>query len=40
MNIEIQNCNNIDTGTISLAENKLNIRFAANGTGKSTIDGA
>jgi len=37
MNIEIQNCNNIDTGTISLAENKLNIRFAANGTGKSTI---
>ena len=37
MNIEIKNCNNIDSGNISLVENKLNIKFAPNGTGKSTI---
>lgn len=37
MNIEIKNCNNIDIATISIAENKLNIKFAPNGTGKSTI---
>lgn len=37
MNIEIKNCNNIDSGNITLAENKLNIKFSPNGTGKSTI---
>ncbi len=37
MNIEIKNCNNVDSANISLAENKLNIKFAPNGTGKSTI---
>ncbi|MBC8524494.1 MAG: AAA family ATPase [Nitrospira sp.] len=37
MNIEIHNCNNIDTATISIAGSKLNIKFAPNGTGKSTI---
>ncbi|TLU84904.1 MAG: AAA family ATPase [Chlorobium sp.] len=37
MNIEIKNCNNIDTATISLTEKKLNIKFGPNGTGKSTI---
>lgn len=37
MNIEIKNCNNIDSATISIVENKLNIKFAPNGTGKSTI---
>jgi ABC-type Mn2+/Zn2+ transport system ATPase subunit len=35
--IEIKNCNNIDLAKISLAEGKLNIKFAPNGTGKSTI---
>jgi energy-coupling factor transporter ATP-binding protein EcfA2 len=35
--IEINNCNNIDAATISLAQGKLNIKFAPNGTGKSTI---
>lgn len=35
--IGIKNCNNIDSATISLAEQKLNIKFAPNGTGKSTI---
>jgi energy-coupling factor transporter ATP-binding protein EcfA2 len=37
MNIEIKNCNNIDSGKTSLVKNKLNIKFAPNGTGKSTI---
>ncbi|PTQ77575.1 AAA domain-containing protein [Nitrosomonas oligotropha] len=35
--IEIKNCNNIDFAVISLEERKLNIKFAPNGTGKSTI---
>jgi len=35
--IEIRNCNNIDLAVISLEEQKLNIKFAPNGTGKSTI---
>lgn len=35
--IEVKNCNNIDLAVISLAEQKLNIKFAPNGTGKSTI---
>lgn len=37
MNIEIKHCNNIDSAKIVLAEHKLNIKFAPNGTGKSTI---
>ena len=35
--VEVKNCNNFDTAKITLAENKLNIKFAPNGTGKSTI---
>jgi wobble nucleotide-excising tRNase len=35
--IEIKNCNNLDFAAISLALQKLNIKFAPNGTGKSTI---
>lgn len=35
--IEIKNCNNIDSAVILLAQRKLNIKFAPNGTGKSTI---
>ena len=35
--IEVQNCNNLDSAIISLAQHKLNIKFAPNGTGKSTI---
>lgn len=38
--IEISCCNNIDNARISLSENKLNIKFAPNGTGKSTISRA
>lgn len=37
MNIEIKNCNNIDSAAISISKGKLNIKFAPNGTGKSTI---
>lgn len=35
--VEIKNCNNIDAAIISIAQQKLNIKFAPNGTGKSTI---
>ena len=34
---EINNCNNITSATISLRKNHLNIRYAMNGAGKSTI---
>lgn len=37
IHIEVKNCNNLDSAVISLAEQKLNIKFAPNGTGKSTI---
>ncbi len=37
MNIKIKHSNNIDSANITLFENKLNIKFAPNGTGKSTI---
>lgn len=37
MIIEINSCNNIKNCKLQLKENELNIRFAQNGTGKSTI---
>lgn len=37
MEIEIRNCNNVDSARISLAEGMLNIKYAPNGSGKSTI---
>lgn len=37
MELEIQNCNNIDNGRITISENRLNIKYAINGTGKSSI---
>ena len=37
MEIEIHNCNNIDFGKIEIIEDKLNIKYAINGTGKSTL---
>lgn len=37
MIINIQNCNNVDQGAIELKEGLLNIKYAINGTGKSTI---
>lgn len=40
MDVEISYCNNINKSCITLSENKLNIKFAPNGTGKSTISRA
>jgi ABC-type dipeptide/oligopeptide/nickel transport system ATPase subunit len=40
MEIEIRNCNNIDNGRVTIAEGFLNIKYAINGTGKSTISKA
>ncbi len=40
MDILVENCNNIDNGIITLKENRLNIKYAINGTGKSTISKA
>lgn len=36
-NIVIKNCNNIKEASIVIEEGNLNIKFAMNGTGKSTI---
>lgn len=38
--IKINSCNNIDNGEISIQNNHLNIKYAFNGTGKSTISTA
>lgn len=35
--INMKYCNNIDEGIIKINENRLNIKYAMNGTGKSTI---
>jgi ABC-type dipeptide/oligopeptide/nickel transport system ATPase subunit len=40
MKINISNCNNINQGSLSLVDNTLNIKYAINGTGKSTISKA
>lgn len=37
MQIQIRNCNSIDNAELTIVEKKLNIKFAPNGTGKSTI---
>lgn len=40
MEIKLVRCNNIDEGIITLNEKQLNIKYAINGTGKSTISSA
>ena len=40
MFIDIKNCNNIDNAKIEIKENRLNIKYAINGIGKSTISSA
>lgn len=40
MEIKVTNCNNIASAQLTIEEGKLNIRFAPNGTGKSTISKA
>ncbi|MBO5947459.1 AAA family ATPase [bacterium] len=38
--IRLLNCNNIESGEISIINNHLNIKYGFNGTGKSTISNA
>lgn len=38
--MSIKHCNNIDSGEFDIVENRLNIKYAINGTGKSTISKA
>ncbi|MCM1494148.1 MAG: hypothetical protein NC180_13145 [Muribaculaceae bacterium] len=40
MKIRIKNCSNIDSGKFDIIEGCLNIKYAINGTGKSTISKA
>lgn len=40
MIMDIKNCNNIDTGSIKIHLNNLNIKYGINGTGKTTISRA
>lgn len=37
MQIKITNCNNIVSGELAINEGRLNIKYAINGTGKSTV---
>lgn len=37
MRVELNNCNNIDHGEITIEAGRLNIKYAINGTGKSSI---
>lgn len=37
MLIDIRHCNSIDAGQIRIDEHRLNIKYAMNGAGKSTI---
>ena len=40
MKVCLKNCSNIDYGEIQIKESYLNIKYAINGTGKSTISNA
>lgn len=40
MEINIRNCNNLKSAKINIEHGKLNIKFAPNGTGKTTISKA
>ena len=40
MQLKIKNCNNIENGEFDITEGRLNIKYAINGTGKSTISKA
>jgi ABC-type iron transport system FetAB ATPase subunit len=37
LKLTIKNCNNIENGEFDITEGRLNIKYAINGTGKSTI---
>lgn len=38
--VTIRNCNNISEGTVEIRNGRLNLKYAPNGTGKSTIAAA
>ncbi|MCL2627725.1 MAG: hypothetical protein FWD44_03370 [Oscillospiraceae bacterium] len=40
MKVVLKNCNNIDYGEVEIADHFLNIKYAINGTGKTTISQA
>ena len=40
MQLKIKKCNNIENGEFDITEGRLNIKYAINGTGKSTISKA
>ena len=40
MEVNVLNCNNIKTANVSIIEGRLNIKYAINGTGKSTLSKA
>ncbi|KAB2951080.1 AAA family ATPase [Heliorestis acidaminivorans] len=40
MKLDIKYCNSIDSGSIQIKENCLNIKYAINGTGKTTLANA
>lgn len=40
MRVEIRHCNNVSEGFIEILENSLNIKYAINGTGKTSLSKA
>lgn len=37
MQVQLQKCNNIETGSVEIKERTLNLKYAINGSGKTTI---
>jgi hypothetical protein len=37
MKVELRKCNNIETGVVEIVEQTLNLKYAINGTGKTTV---
>ena len=37
MLVKLEKCNNIETGSVELMEHTLNLKYAVNGSGKTTI---
>lgn len=37
MKVELRKCNNIELGTVEIKEQRLNMKYAINGSGKTTI---
>ena len=37
MQVKLEKCNNIESGSVELMESTLNLKYAVNGSGKTTI---